>query len=849
MPSELSLAPDRGKMLATIVRDGALVFSDRFDPQTVRGRKRLLEASGVSDTQLLAWIGEASKSTATTKFLLPEAPKALGPARPMFAVRGIEERRDTAKTHPLDTFVDVLPGIPIESVAEWDDTAAVCCLDVDYHEHAPPTRAWLEAVVLTRVAPKPAAWHFSRSGGLHLFYLSVDGYRADELAAVAAIRFRAADAVAGLELKKVVRGPGAAHVHVSLPQDTGAAVLGWFGREETDEGERDEWLEARGMSLDARYDHEHCPIDPSGGSSHATPVCVSSAGVFCFKCESSGRSLGCRRPGFAPWSAVLGSPASGEMGIMIRHLTHWGHARWVLTEKYNLPLPLARLAYAAALKTYHTGTDREALIPSAFCRDTDDLARSGDRWVSVSKSYTYPRDILPMIGSLPAAQYVAKDGSLKTNAAAACDLSQLKDQTDRGYPNIDIVHGFKMTGTFLASARDPAVVAVTSPKLLRKNPKCAPRYVRKKDRMSEADAWAEIETVAPGIDRTLVKVALAGFASAQETKAGLQPIVFVDGPTGAAKTSTLKFAAGIYGGMPHEATYTPDVAKMRQNIQYGAQTCPVVIFNEILKDSSRGRNKLSVREALDPILNYTPDSASWVAYVGPVKMGRVPALFLTEPVCPMQLKEETQLARRIRHHTVSGRKDAWPDLIAKAGLGNELDLLRTVSDRMNKACDAILSYVCDEWFSVLHPWDAIADAYGVKTIEKSPNFDDLSAYLKEFFRLVCLAPEPEGRRAKGTGGGYKAISRNDSPTVGSDEDSLLSVYTMFADGGGSDWLDSRRLKEKDWSGILKAPEHVHLDMKTDGVNVYVRFRCGPINGSTSKINQQIIDPTNWESVT
>ncbi len=181
--------------------------------------------------------------------------------------------------------------------------------------------------MLTSLAPRPIAWHFSRGGGLHLFYVASSPFKANELAAVAALRFRAVDAVAGLELKTVVRGPGAEPVLHTVEQDTGGAVLGdWFAAEGTDEEARDEWLERENLQIDGRYDHTKCPIAPSADEPGAKrdPVCVGEAGVYCFLCEGKGRSLGCRRPGFAPWAAVLGAPTSGDLGTMIRGLCHWG---------------------------------------------------------------------------------------------------------------------------------------------------------------------------------------------------------------------------------------------------------------------------------------------------------------------------------------------------------------------------------------------------------------------------------------------------------------------------------------------------------------------------------------------
>lgn len=847
--TECELIPDRGKITVSVYRDSTPVYADRVDPKTVRGRKKAAEACRVDDETFLRWCEETRRADRPTRFNCPE-PETAKANTPVFLVRPKDQQDSSATRHEVTAEVflkEILPTLGKGILGKWNDADALCCLDIDYHDKKPPRPEWLENVVYTRTTPKPYAWHLSKGGGLHLFYLPAPPYTAKELAAVAALRYRVIDPSAGLELKTAVFGPGDREYTIATYQDTAASVLPWLGSPEYDDTEREEWLEERGMSLDARYTHEHCPMAPHE-TSHGEPVCVNAAGIYCFKCEALGNSLGTRKPGMATWAALLGAPSSGDMGALVRNLVHWGHARWVLTEKYGLPLSFARLAYSAALKAAHAGTDRENFIPQVFSESTDTLARVGTRWMNLETAFSYPKDILPILSRLPHAMILDEKGKVRTDSAVVCLLSQMDDLSRRGYSGINVIHGFKMTGPFLVKPTDPATVAIVDPKLTKAGEgRCGPKYVPLSRRMPEDEAWGYIEEVAPGIDRALVKAAIAGFACAQETRAGMQPIVFVSGPSGAAKTTTLKLAAGMYGSRSHDVVFEPEPARLRQSVQQGAGSCAAILFNEILKDSARGRHKMSPREALDPILNFTEDSASWVAYVGPVKMGRLPALFLTEPVCPTSLREETQLARRIRHHRVEGRKDAWKSTITAAGLGADVHLLRTVSDSVNRACDAILSYVCDEFFRSPLTWDVIADTLGVRTIEESSDFDDNSQYLREFFRLVCLAPELEGSQAKMYAGSYKRISREaaekDSPA-----DHLQTVWTMFADGGGSDWLASRKLTEKDWSAVLKSALPVQLDVKTDGVSVYVRFRSGPVKDPGTKYNGAIVDPSQWESL-
>lgn len=844
----VELCPDRKKYVVTIRDDGKRVAVDRFDPLTATSRKRVAVAAGVDDAVLLGWIEDTAKVGGSKTFTIADPP----PVESVCWIRSMTEGRESAESitlKPVSRIVnDLLPALPVSTLLDWTDKETLCCLDIDYHESTPPDRGWLETAVLARITPKPIVWHFSRSGGLHLFYVATETQSACDLAAIAALRFRSLDSTAGLELKSVARGPGGEKVYTLPFQDEAAGFLEWLGTPEFDEDVRNDWLESEGMECGKRYDHCKCPICPTDDmGKHRQPVMVSEEGVFCFVCEGKGLALGRRRPGWASWSSILGAPSAGEMGLLIRNLAHWGHAKWVLTAKYGMPEALAKLAYRAALRAYHADRPTKDLVDVAFNPATDSLARANNLWVTVEQSYIYPKDITPILFELPAAQYVDAEGKRKPSLSAVCELNQGKDLSESGYPNLHLISGFRMTGQYLSNPSDPATVAVVNPKLTRKSSRSRPQYVPKTKRMPIDDAWAIIESVFPRIDRTLVVAAICSFACAQETKSGMLPTVFISGPSGAAKTSTIKVAASIYGSKTADVVHESDTSRFRQSVMQGGTECPVILMNEILKDSARGRLKLNAKEALDPILNLTEDSQSWVAFRGPAKLGRLPAIFFTETNCPLTLRDETQLARRIRHHRVHGRKDEWKGTTAAVGL-SDFHLLRTVSDRMNAACDAILSDVCDTWFSTPRTWDAIADALNIRTIEESSDFDDLSPYLKEFFRLVSTAVDLPEKYCRLFGPGYKKISRSETAPSESDADTLVSVYTMFADGGGAEWLNSRRLLEKDWSAVLRTDSQVWLDMKNDGVNVFVRFRSGPAKQAGTKFNGQIVDPSKWETL-
>ncbi len=842
MPVVVELTPDRLKMLITVLREGKPPFRDRFDPVAAKQRRKQADAWAVEGDLFDAWCEETRAHGGARTFTVPE-PVPLG--ADTFFVRKMAETREKAAVHksePARFVKDTLPGISTDCVAEWVGAEGLCCLDIDYHDHAPPSREWLDTIVRTRVAPTPLAWHFSKSGGLHLFYVSAGVFSADELAACAALRFRSIDSSAGVELKTVVRGPGGEPVQHYKHQDTGAGLVDWLGSPEYDESTRDAWLDSEGMECGKRYEHDRCPIDPGPGAERL-PVLVSEAGVYCFRCNGKGHTFGSRRPGWAPWSAILGAPSSGELGSLVRNVAHWGHAKWVLTERYGFPEPLARLAYAAALKAYHEGKPTESQLSKVFIKQSENLARVNNLWMTIEKAFTYKDQIQPILRTLPQCIYENAAGEQKVCEATVCELNQTKDQSARGYKNINVVHGFKLASVFLGDYYRNTTVAVVNPDLKEYTTRGLPKYVIPSKRMPIEDAWQLVETVLPKIDRVYITGLLVAFGCAQETRRGLLPIVFASGPSAAGKTAMAQVAAGIAGArVGAEATYHPEQDKFRAGIYEGGQQGPVVVFNELLKDSTRGRNKITVREALDFVLNLTANSTSNMNYKGPVKMGRLPSLVITDTVVPEGIHEQRQLARRVRHHPVRGLKEEWKNTIAAAGV-TDLHLLRTASDAVACACDAIMSDTIDTYFALPSTWDEMADQIGIKTLEHSDQFLDRTPWMRELFRLTCEAPELTGRESKLYADGYKKITRG-AGGPGDDEDNLTCVYSQFADGPGSDWGQSRRLMERDWSSILRVDDPVELDLRAASGCVYLRFRMGPAK-KPIKTNAQIVDPKEW----
>lgn len=843
MPVEIELSPDKTRVALLRREEGRVTASFRFDPLSTKGQEGAAVKAGLSVTQLLQYLDSLKQTGQPQRFTL--GPPIQEPDA--FVVRGIEQQPEDGVQHvsqAAEFLTTTLSSVPVEKVVTWTNTEVCCCLDVDYHESRPPDRPLLESIIFTRLAPRPFAWHFSRGGGLHLFYIGAEGFAAEELAAVAALRFRMIDPTAGVELKRVVRGPGADKVVLSGIQDTAGTLLEWLREPEQNENDTEAYLAEEGLEIGKRYDHNKCPHSPSeDGGKHRAPVIVRENGIHCFVCEGHERLFGSRRPGFFPWAAILGQPSAGDVGIMVRQLCHWGHAKWVLQERYGLNGGLAKKAYSAALKAYHQGTSSAALIPMAFDSTLDKYSRVGEEWLNLDDLKPFSNGIRRSVEAMPTTCYVNAKGEVKPNQVKVTNLLEAMNTRDWGYPPISLIFGTKMAAEYIGQGQK-TIVARPNPGL---GGKALPQYVPFSSRMPLDKARQVIEEIVPRTDWSLIQLILCGIGSSQETELGLPPRMFVTGPSRSAKTAHFEIAAGIAGVQ----TASPTVQgtgeeRLRQAVMESMNTGPIVLINEIFKDAHRN-NKQNPVQALQPLLSMDKNTLTHVLYKGPRRFPRQFVLGFTEVQMPVNLRTETQIARRLVYHRLEREKRDWPRTIAAAGV-TDLHLLRLASPEVAAACDAVLSDVVDHFFLTPTPFQAQAEQLGIKTLEESDEGLEWQPYLKLFFKLVCEAPPIQNERLAKMYPGFVEIPSN-SDDVSDEMAELVATYTQFADGpNGKDWYRATQLIEKDWNSVVGYEEDtITFTMTSSGTSVFVRFQTGPVK-KPRKINSEILDTREWRPV-
>lgn len=821
MPRILELTKDSNKLILKIWNNDAITHNFRFDPLSDKQQTKAAQAIGCTVPELIKYI-EDWKTRPSSPIRLPDPP----------IVERTVNRRGLSSTNVAiyPDLLSALSGSTTDDVIEWDGTDWLCGLDIDYHSTTPPPKDWLLSVVEVHVQPRPFCWHFSRGGGLHLFYRQSEELTADELAAIAGLRFKQIDSTATIELKRQMRGTQERIYEVS-DSNSSTYINQWVEYEGANDKQISDYLESEGFEIGKRYPHERCPISPNVASS-GDPVVVGEHGIYCHRCAGVGVALGNKKPGWAGWAALVGHQGSGVLGSMIRNMTHWGHAKWIIREVFGLSDKAAKLAYRAACKTYHPNDDR---VNGLFRQEADSFARVRGRWVSVDTDFEWPKDCTGILSSMPVCQYIDQEGKLKALAPRVNLFQQpTVDLSSYGYPELEIIRGCKIYGQSL-EYRQPGrlVIELPAKREATYGPQYYAKYVPANKRMSEQSAQSVLNSSLPGIDWRYVYLLLAA-KGCWEGRAGLNPCIMVDGPTGSAKTGQILLAAGILGDICTDVVQSADIDRLRAGIRHAALAGTFCAINEPLKDAERGKNKMTAVQALDPILNLTPQSTSHGMYVGPVTMGHPPVMVFTEHTNAFKpLRDQSQIARRCHFVHLDGRKEQWKDSLVRDGVVG-IDHYRVFSLEHAEACNAILSYVIDTYFQFPMSFNSIAKELGYYTLEESPEFEDSNDVLRRFFELVCEAPEIEGPyKRRFSGRGYKLIKQ-------SDEDELSEIWKELADGPyGKPWTSSRKLSEKDWAMVLGVKEPIRFDVHTDGQRVAVRFSRGPLKNPES-VNGELL---------
>lgn len=696
-------------------------------------------------------------------------------------LRGRGASSDTATSHELsDTYTlgdfvnDSTVELPPECLVEWRDVR-LGYLDIDVEHAIHPVEA---ERIASQVRPRPRWWHQSRSGGLHLYYEGACGFEAMDLAACAAVWVRQWDSRLRCELKTVTHHPrltGKPWYEQTPSPDVGH-VLSWL-KCDTSDVDTSAVVEAHGWTVGGRLPHNQCPIDPRPTSGN-DPVVVNEDGVFCFTCNAAGLTLKSDRAGFVPFSYFVGGGLRSTLQDCVRNFTHWSHARIVFASQLDLPDALARRCYRVMLAIWHGANDPRT--DRAFVAGSNLIRRKG-YWQYVDGAAFKVQHGKRELSSLPAVQNDKGEaiGPIVDRFCQATDLSSY------GYAPIDIVHGIKLWGHHLDYAdRRIATVRFSGPDAIR------PRYLPPSQRLSEDDTRKVYNEHFPHVPWEYLKLLIAARGVA-EGGLGMPPFIYCWGASGAGKTQTVHIAAGTVGDQNTEVNWSHDNQRFRQGVQEAVAVGTYCTVNEIKKSAQRVR--MDVDLALEPLLTLTEHSTSHQLYVGPVSLGRVPVVVMTETTAPLALLRSEQLVRRLVNVHLPHRLD-WDQ---KAGAN--ATRVREIGEEMRHAADSLLSLVIDRHLCEPLTIFQIAERLGFERMETyAHNVTQIEETLRAFFRAVCDAPDADATDQKRWGGrGWKKCDQSRGHDVRNELDHL---YLTLSDQ--PDYTTSTRILETDWTRLL-----------------------------------------------
>lgn len=696
-------------------------------------------------------------------------------------------------------------------ILAWEDRTKVCCLDVD--DVLLDTEQIVTLFNLIKPAPV-AAWISHSGAGLHLIYEEVEPLKADELAGLAILWLR--NKLVELNTFELLHHtffpPGEIFTFEKV---TDISSLASFMEDKVvDEILIEEWLSKHDMKIGGRYDHKCCVIDPTQPASR-DPVIVYPEGIYCFACQ--GRT----GKGFRYFSQLCGQVVPRDLTRMIQNKTHWEHAKYVMRELTELNDNINEVIYRASLVYKHGVNVRDCNV----FYPRRNIIRIG-RWWATEMGESYNNNINGLLASLPTCTFISDKGVIKTNKGTLTRLGQTTDITELGYPSLNVIRGCKVYGQFLKYNSKEYKIVLPNGILSKEDyTQYRPKYLPKQER-DESWAWDVLEKPFPNLNRKAIKLLIAARGTA-EGQIGLPSFIYISGPTSSAKTSSVLIAAAILGDVTTSVIWSNDMERVRQGILEGKEKGWYVTFNEICKQAKK--NGVSFRQAMDDCLNLTPESVSHKLYVGPVPLGILPVCVWTDTEIPKEIRDSSQLARRIIHIHMPNKVD-WKQALTDLGIF-QIERLRVSGSDYAKACDIILSETIDEFFMYPQDLESIAQKLGFYTLEAEGS-DETEDVLCKFFRTICDSPcTISGSDAnRWSGRGWKIMQIGESTDLG-------DIWGSLCDTDSS--KSSRRCSEANWPKIIGQPGPIEFECQHHGQKIVVRF----IKRTTRKdylVNEEIV---------
>lgn len=652
---------------------------------------------------------------------------------------------------------------------QWVDVESLCGLDVDFHKGLEPLPHELIGFC-DMIRPTPFEFWLTKSGGLRLMYKQSGQYTADEIAAVAAYRIAERFPTATFEfLTRTRRPPG----EVYRPT-CGSADLDYVRKllgQSVEGTDYSEYLEAHGFVVGQRYPHIQCPVNPSRrAEGNADPVRVFEDHIDCRICAADGMKRGSKTPGYFPYVALTGDRIQSLTASAVINFVHWAQARHMLARSVNSPT-IAEKLYRALLKLYHGPDPRIPLVFTA-CEPIG-LIRSDGTWIAHNGEYQPITKDSAMIRALPVTMFIGLDGRPQVDDSKAEQMTKPVDLSELGYPAVHTLRGVHITSSQNLPRNKLYHVTHTNELKDDSNASRRPKYIHGVDSIKLAESFTVLNKILPGLDRDLILLLIAG-RGCSEHRSGKLPMLFITGPSGVGKTYHVHIAAAICGDTVGDVTYTRDRSRFMQNFMSQKSNNGVIVFDEFFKSSHQAGD--TDEDAMQFLLSMNENSRSHAMYVGPVRIGSIPLLVWADAEYPLSIQQHEQIGRRVHFKRLSTRV-YWDEPCKAAGIRDPGSIRNQGSPEIVEACNCILSYVIDTWFSgEATDFAQVASDLAFPLIRDGAAVDEKINLIRELFNVVCDAPEitDEKLKKKFTCKGYK-LARADTGCVV--YDALLSVWS------------------------------------------------------------------------
>jgi hypothetical protein len=677
-------------------------------------------------------------------------------------------------------------------VIEWDELQVCCCFDLDDHQMS-------VATAQDNLRYHSMIWTSMSGEGFHAIYHAAGGYAAIELAAMDAYRLQVKYPDAKIELLPRTRMPPVKSQAIYCEPKPVA--------EFTSAGT---WLEDKGYKVGQRLAHTDCPVTPSPRSmkNPGPPVVLRDHYVHCYICESDGIRMGSKNPGRFPYSVLSGDTRPTQLSLIVDNLTHYGHAKHSVYV-IGIEEPIAKNLYSGLLKCKH-GVD-DPRIPAVFTAgEPVGLVRQSGYWTDENGVSLKLGKDSPVLKSLPTAQTIDRRGVPSLCPTNLEWLTHPIDLTRLGYLPVVPLYGIQITQFQSTDIRKTYRVRQGV------NP---PKYLPQEKRLPELEAWNEIESIFPRINRTAIEALIVG-RGCSEARVGLPPMLFFTGNTGVGKTSLTMVAAAICGDSSTPVFLNRERDRFNNAFLAAKSKSGFVFFDEFFKFAKQA--SLSDVEAMESLtLGMQTNAQAYVIYIGTVPMGDLPFMIWGDTTIPDEVAKHEQVGRRVHHmHLVETLE--WEGPLADFGIYEYTNLRSHGSVRLRLALDSILSWVMDRWFTG-PPTDfaVVMKELGVKRILDGELIQAKNELLKEFYAAVCKAPAMKDVSdiKRFSGPGWKVI-RSDAGN-----DPLFTLFELLqteeerAARGGK----CRALFETPLRKALGKKHEILFEMRTHGRKYAMRF--------------------------